>query len=311
MEKNYYEILEVDKHASSDIIKKAYTTLAKKYHPDLHFGNKLFEEKFKEINEAYSILNDKEKKDIYDINYQKSKYRQSTNNNSSNSTNNSEKKEQKQEPSSEPKTKHQNTTKDKPKNMINDFSNIFNTIYNNKLYRYIGILAIIISSIYIYKKDDISKYYDEQERKEKYELLIYGLENTKKFENTSIPSLDIPKLSLETKWKNELMYYKFTISSVGDTIRIGNKEYPPLQRLDFLNGENFFKIKVNTVQEFTLNFLDEDGFKVHSIDIPSSEMSETVDNKGIVVGYSVNSNLKIKPELYKEFSKWEIAYTNY
>ena len=58
-------------------------------------------------------------------------------------------------------------------------------------------------------------------------------------------------------------------------------------------------------------FLDEDGFKVHSIDIPSSEMSETVDDKGIVVGYSVNSNLKIKPELYKEFSKWEIAYTNY
>lgn len=309
--KDYYRSLELSFGATSTDIKTAYRRLAKKYHPDLHFGNKLFEEKFKEINEAYSILNDKEKKDIYDINYQKSKYRQSTNNNSSNSTNNSEKKEQKQEPSSEPKTKHQNTTKDKPKNMINDFSNIFNTIYNNKLYRYIGILAIIISSIYIYKKDDISKYYDEQERKEKYELLIYGLENTKKFENTSIPSLDIPKLSLETKWKNELMYYKFTISSVGDTIRIGNKEYPPLQRLDFLNGENFFKIKVNTVQEFTLNFLDVDGFKVHSMDIPSSEMSETVDNKGIVVGYSVNSNLKIKPELYKEFSKWEIAYTNY
>ena len=309
--KDYYRSLELSFGATSTDIKTAYRRLAKKYHPDLHFGNKLFEEKFKEINEAYSILNDKAKKDIYDINYQKSKYRQSTNNNSSNSTNNSEKKEQKQEPSSEPKTKHQNTTKDKPKNMINDFSNIFNTIYNNKLYRYIGILAIIISSIYIYKKDDISKYYDEQERKEKYELLIYGLENTKKFENTSIPSLDIPKLSLETKWKNELMYYKFTISSVGDTIRIGNKEYPPLQRLAFLNGENYFKIKVNTVREFTLNFLDEDGFKVHSMDIPSSEMSETVDNKGIVVGYSVNSNLKIKPELYKEFSKWEIAYTNY
>ena len=309
--KDYYKSLELRFGATSTDIKTAYRRLAKKYHPDLHFGNKLFEEKFKEINEAYSILNDKAKKDIYDINYQKSKYRQSTNNNSSNSTNNSEKKEQKQEPSSEPKTKHQNTTKDKPKNMINDFSNIFNTIYNNKLYRYIGVFAIIISSIYIYKKDDISKYYDEQEKKEKYELLIYGLENTKKFENTSIPSLDIPKLSLETKWKNELMYYKFTISSVGDTIRIGNKEYPPLQRLDFLNGENYFKIKVNTVREFTLNFLDEDGFKVHSMDIPSSEMSETVDDKGIVVGYSVNSNLKIKPELYKEFSKWEIAYTNY
>lgn len=309
--KDYYKSLELRFGATSTDIKTAYRRLAKKYHPDLHFGNKLFEEKFKEINEAYSILNDKAKKDIYDINYQKSKYRQSTNNNSSNSTNNSEKKEQKQEPNSEPKTKYQNTTKEKPKNMINDFSNIFNTIYKNKLYRYIGVFAIIISSIYIYKKDDISKYYDEQEKKEKYELLIYGLENTKKFENTSIPSLDIPKLSLETKWKNELMYYKFTISSVGDTIRIGNKEYPPLQRLDFLNDENYFKIKVNTVREFTLNFLDEDGFKVHSMDIPSSEMSETVDDKGIVVGYSVNSNLKIKPELYKEFSKWEIAYTNY
>lgn len=309
--KDYYKSLELNFDAKSTDIKTAYRRLAKKYHPDLHFGNKLFEEKFKEINEAYSILNDKAKKDIYDINYQKSKYRQSTNNNSSNSTNNSEKKEQKQEPNSEPKTKYQNTTKEKPKTMINDFTNIFNTIYKNKLYRYIGVFAIIISSIYIYKKDDISKYYDEQEKKEKYELLIYGLENTKKFENTSIPSLDIPKLSLETKWKNELMYYKFTISSVGDTIRIGNKEYPPLQRLDFLNGENYFKIKVNTVREFTLNFLDEDGFKVHSMDIPSSEMSETVDDKGIVVGYSVNSNLKIKPELYKEFSKWEIAYTNY
>jgi curved DNA-binding protein CbpA len=309
--KDYYKSLELSFGATSTDIKTAYRRSAKKYHPDLHFGNKLFEEKFKEINEAYSILNDKEKKDIYDINYQKSKYRQSTNNNSSNSSNNSEKKEQKQEPNSEPKTKQQNTTKDNPKNMINDFSNIFNTIYKNKLYRYIGVLAIIISAIYIYKKDDISKHYNEQEKKEKYELLIYGLENTKKFENTSIPSLDIPKLSLETKWKNELMYYKFTISSVGDTIRIGNKEYPPLKRLDFLNGENYFKIKVNTVKEFTLNFLDEDGFKIHSMDIPSSEMSETVDGKGIVVGYSVNSNLKIKPELYKEFSKWEIAYLNY
>ena len=69
----FYEVLEVSENASGEIIEKAYKVLAKKYHPDLHFGNKLFEEKFKEINEAYSILNDNEKKDIYDINYQKSK----------------------------------------------------------------------------------------------------------------------------------------------------------------------------------------------------------------------------------------------
>ena len=309
--KDYYKSLELSFGATSTDIKTAYRRLAKKYHPDLHFGNKLFEEKFKEINEAYSILNDKEKKNIYDINFQKNNYRQSTNNNSYNSTNNSEKKEQKKEPKSEPKAEYKSTTKEKPKNMIDDFSNIFNTIYKNKLYRYVGILTIIILSIYIYKKDDISKYYDEQEKIEKYELLIYGLENTKKFDNTSIPSLDIPTLSLETKWKNELMYYKFTISSVGDSIRIGNKEYPPLESLDLIAGENYFKIKVNTVQEFILNFLDEEGFKIHSMTIPMSDMSQIVDSKGIVVGYAVNSNLKIKPELYKEFAKWDINYVNY
>ena len=309
--KDYYKSLELSFGASSTDIKTAYRKLAKKYHPDLHFGNKLFEEKFKEINEAYSILNDKEKKNIYDINYQKNSYRQSTNNSSYNSANNSEKKEQKKEPNSGPKTEQKSSTKENPNNMINDFSNIFNTIYKNKLYRYVGILVIIILSIYIYKKDDISKYYGEQEKKEKYELLIYGLENTKKFDDSSIPSLDIPKLSLETKWKNELMYYKFRISAVGDSIRIGNKEYPPLENLDLLTGENYFKIKVNTVQEFILNFLDEEGFKIHSMNIPLSEMSQIVDNKGIVVGYEVNSNLKIKPELYKEFAKWDINYVNY
>lgn len=309
--KDYYKVLELIFGASSTEIKTAYRRLAKKYHPDLHFGNKLLEEKFKEINEAYSILNDKEKKNIYDINYQKSKYQQSSYNNSSNYTNNSEKKEQKQEPKSEPNAEKQKTSKENSKNMINDISNIINTIYTNKLYRYIGILTIIILSIYIYNKDDISKYYGEQEKKEKYELLIYGLQDTKKFENTSIPSLDIPKLSLETKWKNELMYYKFTISSVGDSIRIGNKEYAPIGSLDFLNGKNYFKIKVNTIQEFTVNFLDEEGFKIHSMDILSNEMSEIVDDKGIVVGYSVNSNIKIKPKLYKEFSKWDISFLTY
>ena len=62
--KDYYKSLELNFGATSTDIKTAYRRLAKKYHPDLHFGNKLFEEKFKDINEAYSILNDKAKKDI-------------------------------------------------------------------------------------------------------------------------------------------------------------------------------------------------------------------------------------------------------
>lgn len=68
MEKNYYEILEVDKNASNEIIEKAYKTLAKKYHPDLQSGEikKKYEEKMKRINEAYSILSDENQKSIYD-----------------------------------------------------------------------------------------------------------------------------------------------------------------------------------------------------------------------------------------------------
>ena len=68
MEKNYYEILEIDKNASPEIIKKAYSTLAKKYHPDLQPDDKKHEseEKFKLINEAYEILSDEFKKSEYD-----------------------------------------------------------------------------------------------------------------------------------------------------------------------------------------------------------------------------------------------------
>ena len=66
--KNYYEILEVDKKASPEVIEKAYKTLVKKYHPDLQDGEKQseYEEKMKIINEAYSVLTDDYKKANYD-----------------------------------------------------------------------------------------------------------------------------------------------------------------------------------------------------------------------------------------------------
>ena len=54
--KNYYEILGVDKNASQDEIKSAYRKLAKKYHQDLNKDNPEAAEKFKEINDAYSVL---------------------------------------------------------------------------------------------------------------------------------------------------------------------------------------------------------------------------------------------------------------
>ncbi len=64
--RDYYEVLGLKKGASDDEIKKAFRKLAMKYHPDKNPGDKSAEEKFKEINEAYAVLSDPEKKDKYD-----------------------------------------------------------------------------------------------------------------------------------------------------------------------------------------------------------------------------------------------------
>ncbi len=65
-QRDYYEILGLDKNADADAIKRAYRQLAKKYHPDLNPGDAEAERNFKEVNEAYSILSDAEKKAKYD-----------------------------------------------------------------------------------------------------------------------------------------------------------------------------------------------------------------------------------------------------
>ncbi len=64
--RDYYEVLGLSKGASDEEIKKAYRALAKKYHPDLHPGDKEAEERFKEINEANEVLSDPDKKAKYD-----------------------------------------------------------------------------------------------------------------------------------------------------------------------------------------------------------------------------------------------------
>ncbi|MBE6530941.1 MAG: molecular chaperone DnaJ [Ruminococcaceae bacterium] len=64
--RDYYEVLGVARESDDDTIKKAYRKLAKKYHPDMNPGDKEAEAKFKEVNEAYDVLSDSEKKAKYD-----------------------------------------------------------------------------------------------------------------------------------------------------------------------------------------------------------------------------------------------------
>jgi len=64
--RDYYEVLGLARNASPEDIRKAYRTLAHKYHPDKTGGDKAAEEKFKEVNEAYAVLNDPKKREQYD-----------------------------------------------------------------------------------------------------------------------------------------------------------------------------------------------------------------------------------------------------
>ncbi len=64
--RNYYEILGVDRDVEPDEIKRAYRRLARTYHPDMNPGNREAEEKFKDINEAYEVLSDEERRAQYD-----------------------------------------------------------------------------------------------------------------------------------------------------------------------------------------------------------------------------------------------------
>lgn len=65
--KDYYKTLGIGKNASTDEIKKAFRKLAFRYHPDKNQGNKEAEEQFKQINEAYAVLSDPQKRQQYDL----------------------------------------------------------------------------------------------------------------------------------------------------------------------------------------------------------------------------------------------------
>src|SRR5947207_8792721 len=63
---DYYDTLKVDRKASQDEIRKSYRRLARKYHPDLNPGDKAAEDRFKKLQEAYDVLSDAKKRQMYD-----------------------------------------------------------------------------------------------------------------------------------------------------------------------------------------------------------------------------------------------------
>ena len=146
--KNYYELLEVSEKASQEVIKKAYITLVKKYHPDLQPDGekKAAEEKIKEINEAYAVLSDKIKREIYDRKLHAEKAK-TENNNYSNVNPNSQKRTNNTntyQNNSSKSNQSENNKKQTRKRVIhnpsmnnnfndaqNDYNNIVNEIYHN------------------------------------------------------------------------------------------------------------------------------------------------------------------------------------
>lgn len=141
--KNFYEILEVSQNASPEVIEKAYKTLVKKYHPDLQTKENyiLFENKMKEITEAYQVLSDANLKSEYDLKlklYNK------------NSVTNSYKKDFKSPAYNNKKT---NNTDDKNFSIKKYISAIGQIIYNetkkDKQERTRDIIALVITLLFV------------------------------------------------------------------------------------------------------------------------------------------------------------------
>ena len=132
--KNYYEILEVNKKASKEVIEKAYKVLVKKYHPDLFTGEKKIyaEKKIKEINEAYNVLTNEFMREQYDAELEKQeqqilyeKYNKQQNN--QNQDKRMKKKKEKEE--------IEETNKKMKKNKVGSFSGLLDLckeLYKNK-----------------------------------------------------------------------------------------------------------------------------------------------------------------------------------
>lgn len=302
--KDYYKTLELKFGAKEEDIKKAYRILAQKYHPDKHFGNKKYDELFKEINEAYSVLSEPLKKSSYDIKYRNYFFQQSSSTNTNN-TNSSSGNKQNSNTKKEENTGDTKTNNHQANSMNKETFSDKSKFYNNNTFRFVFLILVAGIVFLIYKWKDISAYYDEKDRKEKYDRFISSVQEAKKFNESAISALKIPRITLETRWKDDLMYYKLYIYAKDKEV---DNKYKQLL-IDTSRNDLYFETRVKTIDKISANFLDKDGFKIYTLNIPISDMTRIVDNSGNAIGYTINSNIAMKPELYKDFESWELTYT--
>jgi len=137
--KNYYELLEVSEKASPEVIKKAYITLVKKYHPDLQPDDekKSAEDKIKEINEAYEVLSERVKEEHYNTSPNSQNTSNNTYKNTNRTPNSNNKKNNYSKPHPQKRVIHKPTMNENFddfsdfNNFQNDYNNIMNEVYNN------------------------------------------------------------------------------------------------------------------------------------------------------------------------------------
>ena len=213
MKKNYYDILEVNKNASPEIIEKAYKTLVKKYHPDLQDNNLKaeYEEKIKLINEAFEVLSDSEKRKNYDLNLKQTEFSVEDYNNLIN----------------------ENL---KLKNEINYLKNNFNNNFNNKINENLNYNDINKNNLNNNKNinnnysENIRQKYNEAINKAYYDAYIQDLKNR----------------GYKIKYKKTFKEYLKSLISVFITVIIFILIFQiPLIKNYFLNNE-LIKIIINS-----------------------------------------------------------------
>jgi curved DNA-binding protein CbpA len=197
---NYYKILGVHDFASAGEIKMAYRKLSKKFHPDVNDGDKFFEELFKEIQNAYGILSNKNKKEIYDKELKKT-LSNSNNFNFEKNKNKSENQDKEETKNTNTKTTASNQTSTKPQSE----SSILN-FWSLSVFIIASIIIIIISNK-IQEYSDIEHFNKDIE---------YFNNNQPTYKTQDLSSYD-NQSPINDNEVNQAHFYSNTYFSIGST----------------------------------------------------------------------------------------------